>query len=181
MANKIYTKTGDKGKTALFGGARISKDDVRIEAYGTVDELNAFVGHLTDQVESTSLKEFMFRLQSVLFNIGSILATDPQKPELKMQFDEQFTLLIEAEIDRMQLELEPLKNFILPSGHPIVSFCHMVRTVCRRAERRAVSLSNVADIDQSVLIFLNRLSDYFFVLSRYLAKQQGVEEVKWRS
>ena len=151
MANKIYTKTGDKGKTALFGGARISKDDVRIEAYGTIDELNAFVGHLTDQLDTGQLKEFMFRLQSVLFNVGSILATDPDKPELLMNFDEKFTLTIEEEIDRMQSELEPLKNFILPSGHPIVSFCHMVRTVSRRAERRAVSLSQVAEIDQSVL------------------------------
>lgn len=181
MANKIYTKTGDKGKTGLFGGSRVSKDDIRIEAYGTVDELNAFIGHLADHLEDQSLIDFLIDLQSQLFNVGSILATDPEKPELRMDFDEKHTKSLEEQIDQMQSSLEPLKNFILPGGHSTVSLCHIIRTVCRRAERRTVSLSEVASIDLEVLIFLNRLSDYFFVLARHLAKELNVQEIKWRS
>lgn len=178
---KIYTKTGDQGKTGLFGGARVSKDDIRIEAYGTVDELNSFLGHLADKIDNHDLKAFLQKIQSFCFVAGSILATDPDKPELAMKFDESIIAALEKEIDTMQESLEPLTNFILPGGHEVSSFCHIARTICRRAERRAVSLGNVVSIDFDVLIFLNRLSDYLFVLARHLAKENGAEEVLWKS
>ena len=179
MATKIYTKTGDKGTTGLFGGARVSKDDIRLEAYGTVDECNAFVGHLSDHVKDQKTKDFLTLIQNKLFVVGAILATDPDKPELKMAFDESIIAQTEKHIDEMQEVLDPLANFILPSGHPTVSLCHIARTVSRRAERRAVSLSEHTPVDLDILIFLNRLSDYFFVLGRYQAKELGVEEVIW--
>ena len=179
MATKIYTKTGDKGTTGLFGGARVSKDDIRLEAYGTVDECNAFVGHLSDHVKDQKTKDFLTLIQNKLFVVGAILATDPDKPELKMAFDESIIAQTEKHIDEMQEVLDPLANFILPSGHPTVSLCHIARTVSRRAERRAVSLSEHTTVDLNILIFLNRLSDYFFVLGRYQAKELGVEEVIW--
>lgn len=181
MATKIYTKTGDKGTTGLFGGARVSKDDIRLEAYGTVDECNAFVGHLADHVTDKESKDFLTLIQNKLFVVGSILATDADKPELRMAFDAKIIEDIEKEIDRMQETLEPLMNFILPSGHPTVSLCHLARTVARRAERRAVTLGEEVSHDLDILIFLNRLSDYFFVLGRYQAKLLGVEEVIWKS
>ncbi len=181
MANKIYTKTGDKGRTALFGGSRVSKDDLRIEAYGTVDELNSFLGFLSDHLEEGETKTYLISIQSLLFNIGSILATDPEKPELKMQFEASYAQSLEEKIDEMQKELAPLKNFILPGGHKIVSLCHILRTVSRRAERRIVSLAKLSDIDQSILIYLNRLSDFFFVLGRWMAKELEIQEVKWNA
>ncbi len=181
MATKIYTKTGDKGKTGLFGGARVSKDDIRLEAYGTVDECNSFVGHLADHVEDKKTKDFLELIQNKLFVVGAILATDPDKPELKMAFDASIIEAVEKQIDEMQSELPPLANFILPSGHPTVSLCHIARTVSRRAERRAVSLSEHSAVDLDILILLNRLSDYFFVLGRYQGKILNVEEVIWKS
>ena len=179
MASKIYTKTGDKGKTGLFGGARVSKDDARLEAYGTVDELNSFLGYLKDHVEDEDIGALLYSIQNSLFNAGSILATDPDKPELKMTFDNTITTAIEEGIDKMQDTLPELMNFILPGGHPQVSLCHILRTVTRRAERRVVSLSDIMDIDIEISIFLNRLSDYFFVLSRYLGLQLGAKEIIW--
>lgn len=181
MANKIYTKTGDKGKTGLFGGARVSKDDVRLEAYGTVDELNSFLGYLKDHIEDEEINELLYSMQNSLFNVGSILATDPEKPELKMSFDNAITNRIEEAIDDMQTNLPELKNFILPGGHPQVSLCHILRTITRRAERRVVSLSNIQETDNEISIFLNRLSDYFFVLGRYLGKQLKAKEVVWNA
>jgi cob(I)alamin adenosyltransferase len=181
MAGKIYTKTGDKGTTGLFGGARVSKDDARLEAYGTVDELNSFLGYLKDHVENDEVNALLYKIQNSLFNAGSILATDPDKPELKMHFDNSVTVALEEGIDKMQGSLPELMNFILPGGHPQVSLCHILRTVTRRAERRVVSLSEIMVIDVEISIFLNRLSDYFFVLSRYLGVQLGAKEVIWNA
>ncbi len=180
MSNKIYTKTGDKGTTGLFGGARISKDDVRLEAYGTIDELNSFLGYLKDQVTIPGVPEELYQVQNSLFNAGSILATDPSKPEMKMEFNAAITPILEASIDKMQTELPALKNFILPGGHPLVSLCHILRTVTRRAERRVVTLSNLGEEHKEISIFLNRLSDYFFVLSRHLCLHLNAQEVIWK-
>ncbi len=181
MANKIYTKTGDKGTTGLFGGARVSKDDVRLEAYGTIDELNSFLGYLKDGVEDDNISTLLYKIQNSLFNAGSILATDPDKPELKMTFDNAITQELEKAIDFMQEDLPALLNFILPGGHPQVSLCHILRTVTRRAERRVVSLSELVETDIEISIFLNRLSDYFFVLARFLGKQLNAKEIIWTS
>lgn len=181
MASKIYTKTGDKGTTGLFGGARVSKDDARLEAYGTVDELNSFLGALRDQVSDREVDELLFKIQNSLFNAGSILATDPAKPELKMTFNNAVVQDLEKAIDSMQSNLPALMNFILPGGHPVVSQCHILRTITRRAERRAVTLSQLVETDIEISVFLNRLSDYFFVLGRYLGHNLGAEEVIWKS
>ena len=181
MPNRIYTKTGDKGTTGLFGGARISKDDIRLEAYGTIDELNSFLGYLKDQVGNEEINELLYKIQNSLFNAGSILATDPSKPEMKMDFNNAITGEIEKAIDNMQNGLPVLKNFILPGGHPVVSLCHILRTVCRRAERRVVSLAGTDKNDLEITIFLNRLSDFFFVLSRHLGIELGANEVIWQS
>jgi cob(I)alamin adenosyltransferase len=179
MAFKIYTKTGDGGETGLFGGKRIPKDDLRIEAYGTIDELNALVGGLADRLPGDDDRAFLREIQADLFVIGSHLAKDPDKnlplPDLPLPRIEA----MEAAMDHLDESLPPLKNFILPGGHPIVSYAHLARCVCRRAERRVVSLSRDADVDPDIVRYLNRLSDYLFVLARSLSSQLGVEEIKW--
>lgn len=180
MKTKIYTKSGDQGETSLFGGKRVSKDDLRIEAYGTVDELNANLGYLSDLIEETSFKAFLFKIQNQLFNIGALLAVDPAQDFKMPGIDENDVKMIEEEIDKMEEELTPLKNFILPAGNPIISHCHIVRCVCRRAERRVISLSKREEVEELIIHFLNRLSDYLFVLSRWLGQHLGVEEVKWQ-
>ena len=177
---KIYTKTGDKGTTALFGGARLPKNHIRIESYGTVDELNSFIGLVRDHLTNEELRGELKSIQETLFTIGSHLAADPSKdnlwiPEIKPTEIE----LLEKGIDRMQESLEPLKNFILPGGHPVVSHCHVVRCVCRRAERNVVALSEIETIAPILIQYLNRLSDYFFVLARFVGKELGAEEVVW--
>lgn len=180
---KIYTKTGDKGTTALIGGTRVPKSHIRIETYGTVDELNSWVGviadHFTDDHSRNTLKE----VQDRLFTIGSSLACDPHKePRLKIPdlHNEDVTLL-ENEIDRMNETLEPMRAFILPGGAPASSFAHVARCVCRRAERLCVSMTEVGDeVEALVLQYLNRLSDYLFVLARYAAHLAGAEEIKWK-
>lgn len=180
MAFKIYTKTGDSGETGLFGGKRIPKDDLRIEAYGTIDELNAVIGGLADRVPEDEDRTFLREIQADLFVIGSHLAKDPDKdlslPDLPLARIEA----MEVAMDRMDGSLPPLKNFILPGGHPTVSQAHLARCVCRRAERRVVSLSREATTDPGMVRYLNRLSDYLFMLSRSLSSQLGVEEIKWR-
>ena len=178
---KIYTKTGDKGQTSLFGGKRIAKDHLRIEAYGTVDELNAFTAVLHDQCPYEEVKSTLAAIQSLLFNLGSVLASDPEKdyslPGIKPKHIEE----LENKMDSMDAVLPELKNFILPSGHPMVSAAHVCRTVCRRAERRLVTLSHESAISEINGIYLNRLSDYFFVLARYLGHMAGVPEIIWKS
>lgn len=178
---KIYTKTGDTGFTSLFGGARISKDDIRIEAYGTVDELNAFVGALYDACPHDDTKQVLFAIQNKLFNIGSVLACDPAADFKLDGVGVEDIVKIEQSIDAMEAALTPLKNFILPSGHTLISAAHLCRTVCRRAERRVVSLQKSAPVDEHITVYLNRLSDYFFVLARYMATLMDVEEIKWQS
>jgi cob(I)alamin adenosyltransferase len=178
---KIYTKTGDQGFTSLFGGARISKDDIRIESYGTVDELNSFVGALYDVCSIEEVKEQLFIVQNKLFNIGSVLATDPSSDFKLPGVNAEDVLFLEQAIDMMTENVPELKNFILPSGAPIISACHICRTVCRRAERRVITLQNSADTDGQIIIYLNRLSDYFFLLSRYFAAKLNIEEIKWKA
>lgn len=179
MATKIYTKTGDDGTTGLFGGARLPKDHVRIEAYGTVDELNAVIGLLMSGAPGPKVHEWLQTIQSRLFTIGSNLASDPAKEMITPDLLEEDVLMIEQAIDEMQEVLPPLRHFILPGGSIAVSTAHLARTVCRRAERRVVSLSQISEVEHRILLYLNRLSDFFFVLARWIGHQEGVEEVKW--
>lgn len=180
---KIYTKTGDKGTTSLVGGTRVAKDDARLEAYGTVDELNSFIGLLSDtQGVSAELARELKDIQNTLFNLGSQLASLPEdieKYHLPTVCPSQTTAL-ETAIDRMQEQLEPLKKFILPGGHPAVSLAHVARCVCRRAERRTVTLqrTGVEGLD-TAQNYLNRLSDYLFVVARTIAHQCGIPERTW--
>jgi cob(I)alamin adenosyltransferase len=182
MAFRIYTKTGDKGETALFGGRRVPKSDLRVDAYGTVDELNSFIGLLRDSIENQYVREILALTQHRLFTLGAHLASDPDKhPPTPDLLTDDITLL-ENEMDAMDEDLPPLKHFILPGGHPTVSVCHLCRTVCRRAERLTVALVQSGEpVDDLALQYLNRLSDYFFLLARFLAKDLGVEEVIWKT
>lgn len=184
---KIYTKTGDKGTTSLFGGTRVPKHHIRIESYGTVDELNAHIGLLKDQNCGDHTRQVLNRIQDRLFTIGSTLATEPEKATLKSGKDrlgiskisEKDIELLEQEMDSMNDLLPPMTNFILPGGHQSVSFCHIARCVCRRAERLATALHEISPFDDMVLMYLNRLSDYLFVLARKLSKDLNADEVKW--
>jgi len=181
MAFKIYTKTGDKGETGLFGGKRLPKNDLRIEAYGTVDELNSYVGLVRDCVEDEEMRTVLKSIQDRLFALGANLASDPDKdmktPDILVADIE----LLEKQMDKMDETLPALKNFILPGGHTSVSFCHVARCVCRRAERLVVALSQVEKIDNILIQYLNRLSDYLFILSRKMAQDLKVEEVLWQT
>jgi cob(I)alamin adenosyltransferase len=179
MATKIYTKTGDDGTTGLFGGARLSKDHIRIEAYGTVDELNAVIGWLMSTIPDKQIDNLLLTIQSRLFTAGSNLASDPGKEMITPDLVEDDIKLIEQSIDKMQETLPELKHFIMPGGSPSVSAAHMARTVCRRAERRCVALSQSSAVEPIIILYLNRLSDFFFVLARWLGEREGVEEVKW--
>jgi cob(I)alamin adenosyltransferase len=177
---KIYTKTGDAGETGLFGGKRVSKDDLRIEAYGTTDELNAFIGQLIAQMKDEDVVGLLLQIQNDIFVMGSMLSMpSDQNFEIPTITESQVSVL-ERAIDKMESSLEPLRNFILPSGHLSISSCHVCRTVARRAERRVVSLEDVEVIDPVIKKYLNRLSDYFFVLSRYVAHSLGVQETIWK-
>ena len=181
MAFKIYTKTGDKGETSLFGGKRLPKYHIRIESYGTVDELNSFIGIVRDGLEDKKLREILFEIQNRLFTIGANLASDPSKTMKTPDILASDITLLEKEIDRMEEELPTLKNFILPGGHPLVSHCHVARCVCRRAERLVVALAENEAVDQILIQYLNRLSDYLFVLSRKIAKDLGCKEMEWKA
>ena len=184
---KIYTKTGDKGTTALFGGTRVPKHHIRIESYGTVDELNAHIGLIRDQKIDDTTATVLLDIQHKLFTIGAILATDPEKATLKNgksrlnipRISEEDIHLLEIQMDRMNEELPEMTHFILPGGHQSVSFCHIARCVCRRAERLSTALYHQEAFDEEVLKYLNRLSDYLFVLARLLTKQLQAEEIKW--
>lgn len=176
---KIYTKTGDDGTTSLYGGKRISKDDIRIESYGTVDELNSFIGLLSAQISMQESVARLIEIQKTLFNIGSQLANDPDKPLHVPTVTEEDIKVLETDIDTMNLELEPLKTFILPGGSMAIGTAHVCRTICRRAERRVIHLSKEGPIPDHIVQYLNRLSDYFFVLSRYIAYKTDTEELKW--
>lgn len=184
---KIYTKTGDTGTTALFGGTRVPKHHIRIESYGTVDELNSWLGLIRDQEICSSSKLELTKVQEDLFTLGAILATDPEKAVLKNgkerlnipKIEESHIHKLEVAIDNMELSLPQMTHFILPGGHTTVSYCHIARTVCRRAERMATLLHENEPFDERVLWYLNRLSDYLFVLARKLSYDLKADEVKW--
>lgn len=184
---KIYTKTGDKGTTALFGGSRVPKHHLRIESYGTVDELNSHIGMIRSYPLDVESKRTIIEIQNHLFTVGSTLATDPKRAILKSgkerlnieKINEQKIKMLEDEIDRMNDSLPPITHFILPGGSPQVSHCHIARTVCRRAERRATALDQEEQVDPLVIKYLNRLSDYLFVLARKLSIDTQAEEIKW--
>ena len=184
---KIYTKTGDKGTTSLFGGTRVAKHHIRIESYGTVDELNAHIGLVKDQKTDAHTRDILNRIQDRLFTIGSTLATEPEKATLKSgkerlgipKISEEDILLLEKEMDQMNEALLEMTHFVLPGGHQSVSFCHIARCVCRRAERMATALYEISPFDEMVLKYLNRLSDYLFVLARKLSKDLNAEEIQW--
>ncbi len=184
---KIYTKTGDDGTTGLFGGTRVPKYHLRIESYGTVDELNSYIGLIRDQLNNNSLKETLTKIQTDLFTLGAMLATPPEKETLKSgkerlnipKINESSIQFLENEIDTMNENLPPMTHFILPGGHPTVSFCHIARCVCRRSERLTVALNEEESISATILQYLNRLSDYLFVLARKLTQDLQAEEVKW--
>ncbi len=181
MGFKIYTKTGDKGQTSLFGGRRVSKGHLRIDAYGTVDELNSCIGLLRDHLSHEVLRALLKEIQDRLFTLGANLAADPSKELQKPDLLEEDIKLLEREMDRMDEGLPELRNFILPGGHPTVSFCHLARCVCRRAERLAVTLAEEEPVDPILIQYLNRLSDYLFILGRRIAFDLGIEEVVWKS
>lgn len=178
---KIYTKTGDTGMTALFGGKRVSKADLRIETYGTVDELNSFLGLVRDQEVNHKRKAELIEIQDRLFTIGSILAMEPGNTNVKTpQLSEADVTFLEAKIDAMDKDLPPLRSFVLPGGHPSVSHSHVARTVCRRAERICISLDRHEPIDPLIIKYLNRLSDYLFVLCRKMTHELKAEETPWK-
>jgi cob(I)alamin adenosyltransferase len=182
MAFKIYTKTGDTGETGLFGGARVPKYHPRVEAYGTVDELNSYIGLLRDLIETPQYRAVLKDIQDRLFTLGAVLASDPEKPMMVSDLKESDIQILENQIDTMEGALPELKNFILPGGHPTVSYCNIARTVCRRAERLVVALSvEGKEADNINIRYLNRLSDYLFVLGRKVGLDLGVEEVIWKS
>lgn len=177
---KIYTKTGDGGLTSLIGGTRVPKYDLRIESYGTVDELNSYIGMIRDQDINSTYKDILKEIQDRLFTIGSSLASDPEKSKMKIP-DLHFSdiSMLENEIDSMNAVLPELKHFILPGGSQAVSYCHISRCVCRRAERIIVHLNSESFVDEKVIIYLNRLSDYLFVLARKLCFDSNVSENQW--
>lgn len=177
---KIYTKTGDKGETGLFGGERVSKDALRVNAYGEVDELNAVLGVARTLTTDSTLDALLERIQSELFVVGADLATPGEAKYIPRMSAERVTLL-EEEIDRFENELEPLKQFILPSGTPAGAYLHLARTVCRRAERGVVRLNAQESVNQAVLLYLNRLSDWLFVVARVANARAGVRDVPWNN
>lgn len=178
---KIYTKKGDKGETSLLGGTRVKKSNVRIETYGTVDELNSWIGLIRDQPIDTPAKKFLIHIQDRLFTIGSHLASDPNRPKARIpDIIEEDILALEKEIDRMNETLPEMRSFVLPGGHTVVSYCHITRCVCRRAERWAVHLAGEEKVEDIIIKYLNRLSDYLFVLSRKFSQDLQAEEIPWK-
>jgi cob(I)alamin adenosyltransferase len=178
---KIYTKTGDQGTTSLFGGKRVSKADLRIDTYGTVDELNSWIGLVRDQDVNQKRKDVLVAVQDRLFTIGSILATEPGNTKVKIpSLLEDDIVYLEKQIDAMEAELPPMRFFVLPGGNQSVSFCHITRTVCRRAERLTIALNATELVEPLVIPYLNRLSDYLFVLSRKMSHELGAEETPWK-
>lgn len=178
---KVYTKTGDKGTTALLGGARVPKHHIRIESYGTVDELNSYIGLIRDQSLTKEQTEELIEIQDRLFTLGAILATQPEKKNVKIPaLNESDIVFLETSIDKMEEDLPPMKSFVLPGGNTTVSFIHIARCVCRRAERLTVQLNEEEEVPAVVLTYLNRLSDYLFVLSRKVAQDLKAEETPWK-
>lgn len=178
---KVYTKTGDDGTTGLFGGARVPKHHIRIESYGTADELNSYIGLVRHRKIDPKAEAILGEVQDRLFTIGSILASDPSKSNLKTpDLHNSDIELLEKEMDRMNEELPEMRSFVLPGGNDTVSFCHIARCVCRRAERLAVLLNEKEPIEPLVIKYLNRLSDYLFVLSRKITQDDKLTEIPWK-
>lgn len=181
MAFKIYTKTGDKGQTSLIGGTRVPKHHLRIETYGTLDELNSYIGLVRDVCPDADAQELLNHIQNQLFTLGSHLAADPEHANMKLpDIDAGLITRLEHAIDTMDAQLPALKNFIIPGGHVYVSYCHIARCVCRRAERLAVHLSEESTVEAEVIMLLNRLSDYLFTLARFISMQLQAPEIPWK-
>jgi len=184
---KIYTKTGDLGMTGLYGGTRVSKDDLRIDSYGTVDELNSFLGLIRNQKIDKHSFDTIIEIQKNLFVVGAVLATREESKILKngsnrlgkTKISNKMINFLETEIDLIDTKLPAMTHFVLPGGHTSVSFCHIARAVCRRAERLVVALAKQEEIEVEVIVYLNRLSDYLFVLARKLTFDNKVKEIKW--
>jgi cob(I)alamin adenosyltransferase len=178
---KIYTKTGDSGETSLIGGTRVPKHHIKIEAYGTVDELNSYIGLVRDTFDDLHSRDILYRIQNNLFVIGSHLAEDRTVSKMQLpKIEEAEIVLLETEMDAMNVVLPELKFFILPGGYATASYAHIARCVCRRAERCATHLAQLEEVESDIIKYLNRLSDYLFVLARYIAFKNGAEEVKWQ-
>ena len=178
---KIYTKTGDEGTTSVVGGKRVSKAALRIDTYGTVDELNSHIGLVRDQEINQVRKSVLVEIQDRLFTIGSMLATEPGNTKVKIpSLQENDILYLEQAMDKMDEKLPPMRFFVLPGGHPSISIGHIARTVCRRAERLTIALHQDEPIDPFVIKYLNRLSDYLFVLCRMMAHELQIEETPWK-
>jgi cob(I)alamin adenosyltransferase len=173
---KIYTKTGDKGITSLTGGKRIAKNDIQVESYGCVDELNSFIGLILSQDIDENEMMVLIDIQRSLFRIGAYLSTDYSGKNTVCELKSKDIAIIEKQIDLISAELKPLKNFILPNGNQLISYCHVSRAVCRRAERAIITMNDLQKMDKNIIIYLNRLSDYLFVLSRKFSKDFGLEE-----
>jgi cob(I)alamin adenosyltransferase len=179
--SKIYTKTGDKGTTSLIGGTRLPKDHIKIEAYGSVDELNAWIGVLADAPENKNRNVFLKEIQDRLFTIGAELASEPEQNKKKLpELFESDIEVLEKEMDAYNEVIPTLRAFVLPGGHPLVSFAHVARTVCRRSERQIITLSHNEDVNPLIIKYLNRLSDYLFVLSRKITQEQNAPEIAWK-
>jgi cob(I)alamin adenosyltransferase len=178
---KIYTKTGDDGTSGLIGGRRVLKNDIRLEAYGTVDELNSWIGLLRSMVNDNSVSDLLLRIQNTLFAIGSKLATGENGQEYTnhIRIEDADAAIIEKAMDEYESKLQSIRNFILPGGSAITGYCHIARTVCRRAERRIIQLSNESPVEAGIICYINRLSDYLFMLARKLAADSGVKEIPW--
>lgn len=176
---KIYTRKGDTGTTSLIGGTQVAKFHYRIDAYGTIDELNSNVGLVRDCLQDEAIRDLLYQVQNHLFAIGSVLASDGKDNMKLPEIEEKHVEALEQGIDQLDRELQPLQNFVLPGGHPHVSYCHIARTVCRRAERKTVQLNENERVNPLIITYLNRLSDYFFVLARKVAKDLNVDEVTW--
>lgn len=182
MAFKIYTKTGDKGQTSLIGGTRLPKHHVRIEAYGTVDELNSHIGLLRDVIEEKNTFELLISIQDRLFTIGSHLAADPEKNKMQLPpIHEEDVSALEKAIDKINEQVPEMKSFVLPGGHIHVSYCHIARCVCRRAERAVLRLAENEKIEDIHIKYLNRLSDYLFMLSRWITMDKNANEIPWKA
>lgn len=179
---KIYTKKGDDGFTSLIGGTRVSKAAIRIEAYGTVDELNSYIGWVRDLTSREDQKNVLIEIQDRLFTIGSHLASDSEKSKMNLpELKEKDISFLENKIDEMNNDLPEMKSFILPGGHPAVSCCHVARCICRRAERAVVLLSENETVNKQIIVYLNRLSDFLFVLARILSKDFSAQEIPWKA
>ncbi|MDR0982421.1 MAG: cob(I)yrinic acid a,c-diamide adenosyltransferase [Culturomica sp.] len=176
---KIYTKSGDDGSTSLIGGTRVAKNSCCLEAYGGVDELNSYLGLLRGFAKETERIEELIRIQNVLFYLGGHLATDHSQVERSMTVEDEDITFLEGAIDKIDSVLPPLKSFILPGGGEAASFCHIARTVCRRVERRILDVREKCELDSNILRYINRLSDYLFVLARYFSMKSGAKELLW--